>query len=1195
MDKSAIKNFATSARVKLMGNVMQNAYELGITKDDIKEPEIYQDGFRIGERLFNKNQKKQYDTLIAKIREKGYEQVVEEVAYTWFNRFIAIRFMEVNDYLPIGIRILSSQQEGKIEPDVIQEVTNITDDLELDIELVFGLQDENNSEELFKYILIKQCNKLNDILPYMFEKIEDYTELLLPDNLLQEGSVVRDLVTMIPEEDWTKQVEIIGWLYQEYISEKKAEVAAAVKKGNKVSKENLPAKTQIFTPKWIVNYMVENSLGRLWLESHPNEELTQQWKYYLEETEQESEVQEQLEKLKNKELNPEDIKVLDPCMGSGHILVYAFDVLYQIYKEAGYSERDIPRLIIEKNLYGLDIDDRAAQLAYFAIMMKARSYERRIFRHTLEPNLVAIQESKEISKDAIDFFVSSNNSLEIEQEILRNNLFYLIETFKNAKEYGAIIEVTNFDFTLLEKGIEELQNKQSFENIFSIEYRDILLEVILPLIKQAKIMSERFDIIITNPPYMGSSDMNTKLLDFTQKYYPNSKKDMSTVIIEKSIALCKENGYVGMINIPTWMYLSSYEDFRHELLNSTAIINLLHLGRGVFGSDFGTVSFVLKNSNIKNYIGLYKKLFVKKSQVESNEIKKQKFFYNDNVYYNKQIEFKSISGNPIAYNINETILGFYKNGVKISDIADPRQGLATGNNDTFVRLWYEVNFNKIGFEYRNVQEFINSHKLYVPFNKGGKFRKWYGNIAHILKFDKFNYNQLSKSGNKLPSKQYYFKECLTWSKVTIGGISFRNVEQGVVFADSGCSIFNVPGKENVKYALLGLLNSKVADVVMSFLSATVNYEVGHVNNVPVEFGEYFNEIQSLSLVNVNIAKIDWGYNENTWEFKRHPFIQLKGEHRELKIIFEEWQKTTNKNIEIVKQNEERINEIFINLYNLQKETGIEVCEDNITLTKADKHYDIKSFISYAIGCMFGRYSIHKDGLAFAGGDFNIENYKQFSFIVNDNVIPITDDYYFEDDIVSRLIKFLQEVFGDEKLEDNIEFIANSLGRGANETSRQSLRRYFLKDFYKDHIQRYSSNNQKRPIYWLFESGKQDGFKALIYMHRYDESTVAKVRTDYLHMLQGKYEAEMHRQEVISESDVSDRDKKSAKDKKEKLQKQLLECREYDQVIAHVANQRISIDLDDGVKVNYMKFQGVEVPQGEGKKPLMANLLSPIKL
>ncbi|HHW39001.1 MAG TPA: BREX-1 system adenine-specific DNA-methyltransferase PglX [Bacillales bacterium] len=1183
MNKSAIKNFAVTARVKLMDAIQHKAYELGITKNEIKEPDVYQDGFRINDIFFRKFQKKQRDMLLQKIKDKGCDQVIEEVAYTWFNRLIAVRFMEVNEYLPTGVRVLSSIVSGKVEPDAVSEVLNIADDLELDLDVVYRLQDENNTEELFKYILVKQCNKLGEIMPMMFEQIEDYTELLLPDKLLTEGSVVRDLISMIDEEDWKEQVEIIGWLYQYYISEKKDEVFADLKKNKKITKENIPAATQLFTPKWIVQYMVENSLGRLWLESHPDKELQKEWKYYLEDAEQEPEVKEQLGKIINKELSPEEIKVLDPCMGSGHILVYAFDVLYQIYKNAGYAEKDIPQLILEKNLYGLDIDDRAAQLAYFALMMKARSYNRRIFRKKIELNVCSIQESNGISEETLDYFVG--NSLE------KEDVQYLLNVFKDAKEYGSILDVNNIDFESIEQKLDNMQILEEISDMFSLEYRDLILEKFPAIVKQARIMSQKYEAVITNPPYMGQNSMSQVLKTYLGRHYRDCKIDLFAVFIEKINKLTKEGYFNATINQHTWMFLGSFEKLREKMLENQTIINLLHLGTKTFEEVGGEVvqstSYVLKKVNNINYNCVYVRLVGYSNSV----LKEKEFFSEENRYFVKQNEIKMLPNYSISYWGSEQTRKIFRDSKKLNDISTPKMGMRTGNNERFLRKWYEVGFNDIGLSLSKNEAFEQNHK-WIPYNKGGDFRKWYGNHDYVVNWEndgfdikentKLNYPQLGENlGWKITNEEDYFKPTISWSRISTSRFGIRYYPKGFIFDTAGCCIIDAP------ISLLGLLASKVTSYFLNMINPSLAFQVGDLKKLPIlKYPEQ--EIHKITLQNIELSNVDWDSFELSWDFKYSPLLINKTHTESISISYEKWELSVNSRIEIMKQNEEELNRIFIDIYGLQNELTPEVDDKDVTVRRADKERDIQFFLSYAVGCMLGRYSLNQGGLVFAGGEFDESKYEKFKVDL-DNIIPITDDEYFEDDIVSRFIDFVRVTFGQDTLEENLSFIADALGKKVNETSRQRIRRYFVKEFYKDHLQTY----QKRPIYWLFDSGKNDGFKALIYMHRYDIGTVATIRTDYLHRLQRKYEAEMSRLDFIQESDVSTQEKTKAKKQKEKLQKQLLECQQYDQVIAHVANQKIEIDLDDGVKVNYEKFQNIEVPQGEGKKSLKANLLAKI--
>lgn len=1181
MDKSAIKNFAVSARVKLKEQIEQKAYTFGITKDEIKDVHVFEDIFEVNGNKYDKRFLKYRESLVQKINEKGFGQVLEEAAYTWFNRLIAIRFMEVNEYLPTGVRVLSSTDSSKAEPDIIREAANL-DFENLNIELIYKLQDENNTEELFKYLLIKQCNELGKIMPVVFEEIEDFTELLLPDNLLQDGSIIRDLVTSITEEDFKEQVEIIGWLYQYYISEKKDEVFEALKKNVKITKENIPAATQLFTPDWIVKYMVENSLGRLWIESHPDDELKSKWKYYLEEAEQEPEVMKQLQVIrdKNKDLKPEDIKFLDPCMGSGHILVYAFDVLYDIYKSAGYSEREIPKLILEKNLYGLDIDDRAAQLAYFAVMMKARSYNRRIFREKIDLNICSIQESNDFPKEAIDFLVNSKET-EIEKGVHRDDAEYLINVFNDAKEYGSILDVKEIDFDTIKRRLEEIRNG-AITDIFELQYKNIILDKIPALIKQGKIMCKKYNVMCTNPPYMSSAGMNVKLSNFLVKKFPHSKKDLFAVFMELYKSCLKNNGFVAMINQHSWMFLKSFEEIRKDMLQDTTIINMVHLGARAFEEIGGEVvqstAFIIQKNVCNNYNGKYIRLVEYKNPYE----KKEQFINKDNYYIFSNTNFFNIPNFPVAYWLSENTIDMFIKCPKLGELGKASEGVKTGNNEKFLRLWFEVDKNKFSFG-KNILNY-----KWFPHHKGGEFRKWYGNNDWVINWENDGKEIKASKNSGLQGKSMYFKKVLSWSKITTKEISIRCLPENSLF-DSGSPSYYSNEKY---YYIFGFLNSKVGGYLLKSINPSMNYQVGNIESLPLvllQEPSKENLINSLVNESIEISKNDWDLFETSWQFRKHPFFLKKINADNIQQSLNNWNEVSNKQFKRMKEIEEDINRIFIEIYNLENELELNVDEKNITIRKADRIRDIKSFISYAVGCMFGRYSLDEEGLVYAGGQFNIDSYKTFKADI-DNVIPITDDEYFEDDIVSRFVEFVKITFSEETLEENLDFIADTLGKKGNETSRQTIRRYFLKDFYKDHLQTY----QKRPIYWLFDSGKNDGFKALIYMHRYDIGTVARVRTDYLHLLQRKYESEVNRLDIVMEnSNASAREKTEARKKKEKIQKQILECIGYDQVIAHVANQKISIDLDDGVVVNYGKFQGVEVPQGEGKKPLKADLLAKI--
>ncbi|MBV1819081.1 BREX-1 system adenine-specific DNA-methyltransferase PglX [Anaerosalibacter bizertensis] len=1227
MNKQAIKDFSKRARKKLIEDVEQRAYKLGIDKDKILDIESFEGGFKIKGResgIFTEKEKKHRDNLIKEIDKKGYEQVMEEVAYIWFNRFIALRFMEVNNYLPSGIRVLSSEEKGKTDPDILTEMSLL--DLDIDWNKIENIENSNRdsnqkAEEIYKHLLIKQCNQLGSIMPTVFEEISDYTELLIPDNLLfGENSIVKDLVESIEEYDWKIKlneeeseledekgehgIEIIGWLYQYYILEKKDEVFAGLKKNIKISKENIPAATQLFTPKWIVKYMVENSLGRLWIESHPDDELKSKWKYYLEEAEQDEKVKEELEKLKNPDLIPEDIKILDPAMGSGHILVYAFDVLYDIYLSQGYSERQIPRLILENNLYGLDIDDRAGQLAVFALMMKARSKNRRIFRRKLDLNLVSIQESNDISKETINYFAG-------EDEELKKDVEYLIEVFEDAKEYGSILEVKPVDFDKIEERLEEIEEEQA--KMYEQGYRNIILEKLPPLIKQGKIMSRKYDVVCTNPPYMGNRGMNGKLKKYLDENYKDSKSDLFAGFIERNSKYAKPNGHLGYMTPFVWMFISSYEKLRKNMIKENTITSLIQLEYSGFAEATVPIcTFTLRNTNTGE-TGEYIKLSDFKG-AENQSIKTREAIENPNVdyrYTTNSYNFLNIPGSPIAYWISKKVINSYVEGISLKEFASPKTGMTTANNDRFLRMWFEVLPNKIIIDCKNKEEALESKAKWFPYSKGGGFRRWKGFDEYVVNWENDGYeikNYKNSKGKKLASvrsEDKYFKPCITWSAVTSYKFSSRIVEYGRIFDSGGSSIF----LSKDIYFFEGLLNTKLTQIFLSISNATLNYQPRDIANIPVILPKDKRikiEIEKIVQQNISISKTDWDSFETSWDFKRHPILTHKGEATTIESAFNNWADFAERQFYQLKENEEELNRIFIEIYGLEDELTPDVDEKDVTVNKADIERDIKSFISYAVGCMLGRYSLDVDGLIYAGGDWEDKwRFEDGKCLVKDeenntwiessfwptmtNIIPITDDNYFEDDIVERFVEFVKITFGSKNLEQNLDYIADVLGKKARETSRDTIRRYFLKNFYKDHVKVY----KKRPIYWLFDSGKQDGFKALIYMHRYSPDIIAEVRVDYLHKLQKKYEGEIEHLNMVIDSDISTREKNMAKKRKEKLMKQINECKEYDQAVNHMANKRIDIDLDDGVKVNHEKFQKVEVPRGEEHKPLKINLLTKI--
>lgn len=1142
MNKNAIKKFATEARRELISRVSQRALRYGISDQEVGNPN---DDSAKGH-LFSSTEKKQRAALIAQIKEKGYEQVMEEIAYTWFNRFSALRFMEVNGYLPTRVRVFTDENNA-FKPQILTEAIHMEMD-GLDMEKVYAYKEANDNDELYKYLLIIQCNALNSVLPGMFQKIADYTELLFPDNLLREGSVVQQMIELIPEDDWKDAVQIIGWLYQYYNSEKKDEVFAALKKNVKITKENIPAATQLFTPDWIVRYMVENSLGRLWVEGHPNDELKSQWKYYLEEAEQEPDVQVQLASIREeyKALQPEDILCIDPCSGSGHILAYMFDVLVQIYEAYGVDTRTAVASIVENNIYGLDIDDRAAQLAYFYVMMKACQFDKRFLRRKVQPHVYAIVESNHVDPNVVDYFCNGDDKLKAAMDTILSELH-------DAKEYGSIITVSQQDWDIIYARFEEIEN----ESVLSIYTGSAL--GLKPMVQVAEALAQKYNVVVTNPPYMGSSGMSAKLTDFVKKNYSDSKSDLFAVFIEKCGQMAKRNGYQAMITQHAWMFLSSFEKLRTKLL-SVDIVNMAHLGARAFeeigGEVVQTTSFVIHKSHIADYKGEYCRLIEPTSQ----QGKEDMFLAGENRYAADQSNFSKIPGSPVAYWVSENLLNDFVIGTELEKIALPRQGIKTADKDRFLRFWHEIEKNRMSI----YQE--NCVKKWFPCNKGGRFRKWYGNNEYVVNWENngFEICNFRDENGKLKSRpqnlQYMLKEGITYTNISISSFGARYSPKGFIYDAAGSGIF-CKKQEMLKY-VLAFLTSIVAASITKITSPTMSFEVGQISMLPFIY-QPSESIDDLVTKTISVSKVDWDSFETSWDFQRHPLL------RKVQTIFEafdQWQTECDERFNQLKANEEELNRIFIDIYGLQDELTPEVEDKDVTVRKADLGRDIRSFISYAVGCMFGRYSLDVDGLAYAGGEWDASKYASFA-ADKDNIIPISDDEYFEDDIVGRFVKFVEAVYGKDTLDGNLKFIADALGGKGQ--PKEVIRNYFMNGFYADHCKTY----QKRPVYWLFDSGKKNGFKALIYMHRYQPDTIARIRTDYVHEQQARYHTAIaDLEQRIANASTSERVKLNKQLKT--LNDQATEIHTYEEKIHHLADQMISIDLDDGVKVNYAKFQDV---------------------
>jgi hypothetical protein len=1251
MDKVALRNFAVNAKEKMEKEIKRKLELIGITENKIEEGIVSENDYlKIGSTELNKREIKQRETLIKTLKGKmkdddfksALNELIEEIAYTWFNRIIAIRFMEVNNYLDDGIRILSSGRENDREPQIIREVFNI--DLEFSDEeknYIYKLKEESKTEELFRFLFIKKCNKLNEILPELFEEAEDYSELLLPISINDEEGILRKLVDEVPEESFDVekegQIEVIGWLYQYYNEEKKKEVDKKTKKGKKVEQDDIPAKTQLFTPKWIVKYMVENSLGNLWLEGHPNENLEEKWKFLVKREKQEEEIESKLEKLNEnyKEMKLEEIKIIDPCMGSGHILVYAFDVLIDIYSNLGYSNRDAVQSILENNIYGLDIDKRAYQLAYFALMMKAREYYKRIFSKKLELNICYTRESNDINKEIIDFISNGNNKIKEELDLIYNS-------FLDAREYGSLIEAPKIDYDEIKNRLSEIENT-NFYNLFDESKKDEIKNKFYYVIKTSEILSKKYEVVTTNPPYMGSSMMDSKLSKYTKKNYPDSKSDMFAVFIEKCNSLTDRNGFCSMITMPSWLFLSSFENLRKYIINNLNIKSLLHMGRGIFGIDFGSVAFTLKKeinlTNTKgNYYRLHKRNFqhiyyndIKKIFLNSKENTSYKYnfdLYRDNQGVNEisnlsmeegeqikfqinQKNFEKIPGIPIGYWASENLLKDFEKGIRTSELVEPRQGLATTDNDRFLRQWYEVEGGKINYNTKSINHTENNKFKWYPCNKGGARRQWSGNYDYVVNWENngseikknilYKYPYLKTPDFVAKNTNYYFKEAITWSDITSGGFAIRYREEGSIHDVTGMSAFS-DSTFKLKY-ILGLLSTKISDYIFKILNPTIHLQIGNFSNFPVIENEQIKP-KVLSIVDdcIKISKYDWNTFETAWDFKVSPLVNFERyignynledeENSENKKVsstsiktieeaYNQYKEFTNNQFLKLKENEEELNRIFIDIYGLQDDLTSDVSDKDITIAKIfdtddeindeikgnsyvlTKENVVKQFISYAVGCMFGRYSLDEEGLVFAGGEFDKNKYSKF-IPDEDNCIPITDSEYFSDDIVTRFVEFVKTVYGEETLEENLKFIAQALS-DKNNTPKEIIREYFLKDFYKDHIKRY----KKRPIYWLYDAGKKNGFKALIYMHRYNEQTTAKVRIGYLHKLQKHYE---RRASFLKDEIESNNNRKKAEQELKKIKLQLEECRQFDEKMNHLSSEYISIDLDDGVKVNYEKVQ-----------------------
>ena len=1199
MNKTSLKLFAIEARNELMEKMRTRLDILGITKNGIEKAKVVGREVEINGSLYPRES---YNSLVRKYKQIGYEELVEESAYTWFNRLTALVFMEANEYIDEKMIFNNGL---KNEPGIIDNYYDFEFFKNLDSELqkeLHELRDENTAnsiEKLYSILVEEKCEELSAIMPFIFKKKGTYSDILFPTGLLLENSL---LVRIREEIGKEAPIELIGWLYQFYNSEKKDEIFT---KKERISKENVPAVTQLFTPDWIVKYMVENSLGKLALESTGiNENLKDNWKYYIE-----SELDKNSEKIKI-----EDVKILDPAMGSGHILVYAFDLLFEMYENLGWSTKDSVLSILKNNLYGLEIDERAGQLASFALMMKAREKFTRLFsvlkrEEAFKLNTLIIEESNNLS-EKIKNKVKDNNL---------NNLSKIIEDFEDAKEYGSILKLETIDRETLEKEFNLL--KESLDNeqgtlIFNEDELDINieedLELIESLIAQHITLTNKYEAVVTNPPYMGGKGFSPKLKTYVEKNYKDSKSDLFAVFIERCNEFTKKNCYTSMITMQSWMFLSSFENLRKNIVEKTEIKTLNHLGARAFseigGEVVSTVAWISQKKSPKND-GTYLRLV----DYNNADLKEEEFFNKANYFQAKQKDFEKIPGSPIAYWVSDKIREIFEKNQKLGEIADLKNGFTTGNNDLFLRLWNEVSFIKIGYNMKNSQEALESKKKWFPYNKGGNFKKWYGNQEYLINWENEG-NSIKGYGHLVArSLKYMFLPNISWSKIGSSTISFRYYPLGFMFDVAGLSMFLQ--KEISYFYIIGFLNSKISHRILAFLSSTLNFEVGHISNIPIIKKEN-TLVEKLVEENLNISKEEWDSRETSWDFEKLSLVDGK----DLRTAFENYCSHWRDNFVQLHKNEEELNRLFIEIYELQDEMDEKVSFDDITILKkeakiveidssktrefsseSEKYlYDrgvslefnkdelVKQFLSYAIGCIMGRYSTNKPGLIMANSDDVLE-LSSNKFLVKDangdirqeveteflpdefGILPITAEKDFSNDIVERVKEFVKFVYGEESLKDNLNFIAEALGNKDNRNPEEILRTYFITAFYKDHLQRY----QNRPIYWLMNSGKKNAFSCLFYMHRYEPLTVARVRADYLihyqEMLENKRKF-IERQ--LYAEDITAKEKKNVEKELKDLDVLLKELREYANEIKHIAEQKIPLDLDDGVNVNYERLGAI---------------------
>lgn len=1164
MDRTAIRNFAIFARNKLIEDIKERATYFGVTENGISQ--FY--GHLTEE---EKVARHHFIEKISRSNEEDYvtsfNDAIEDIAYIWFTRIVALRYMDANSLLPFNNQLFLSKEEK--EPKIISTLGDNVLDFTPEDEMNIGkYKAEKNNKALYILLFVKVNEYLGQNMTVFQNDLDDYVKLLL--NLDYDSNGVIAELSKINIDNFTQGVEIMGWFHQYYNTDVFNKLYDGDMSKKKISSKYLPVATQLYTPDWVVKYMVENTLGRVWVdhligngETEKAENFINKWQYYIKDTDEDNP---ELKKIreKRKDLKPTDIKFIDPCMGSGHILVYAFELLVDIYCNEGYSQSDSALLIVENNLYGLDIDDRASALSYFALMMKASYYNKNLVLEKYKVNLCSVQESNNIENvDEVALFFSNGN------ERLLEEFTYLISVFYDGKEYGSILNLRKVDFKSLYSRIEELRNYSPTTKEKNNYLKEIFSKL-LPLINQANIMSHHYDVVVTNPPYLSNSRMNKKLAMYVNREYNIAKNDLAVVFIQKAVGvLSKEDALIAMITTVSWMYLKSFEKFRKYLLHSFQLNSIVDFGTELFEGKIGHLPVVTWVN--RKHLPFQKLCGVRLSEYNYSKRKEKhnQFFNRENYHYTDQYDFAKIPGEPVAYWLGDSFMKAFEQGRTLGELTVCRNGMKTGDNERFLRLWWEVNLSKANFTAENVNDAYESGATYFPYNKGGEYRKWYGNNDYLINWYKNGEIVMGKAKLDGRHTQDYnqelkFMPLATWSLITVKP-AFR-YKQNALSDIAGMSFYT--SQDKLLY-YLGFCNSVIATEMIKLLAPTMNCQVGDIARLPILHSlSKEQEVNDLVTENINLAKEDFDSFENSWDFTTHPFIKYKTSTGKLLDAYLQWEKVANSRFNKVKENEEKLNEIFLDIYNVKDGFKSEVEEKDVTIYKAEKVRDVKSFLSYVVGCVLGRYNLDDLGSVYTGEVWDIDKYKTFTPVI-DNCVVITDNEDYEEDIVYYLKKFLVTVFGENSLEENLAFISSSLNE-KGKTPTEKIRNYFFNTFYKEHLSNYTVGvSGKRPIYWMLNSGKKKGFKALIYMHRWYYGTLSGVRSHQLYDMINYYKNAIEN----LDSNFVDEDDPSYKvmmNYRDTLLSRYDEVQTFEKKLSKL--EGVDIDTDDGIKFNHKKVQ-----------------------